>query len=525
MTKTHPILIEGEWTQDQAEDTIRPKNPATGQAIGDAYPISPLGTLKRMAIQADKAAETLNHIDPERIARFLDTHASLIDERRDAIADMAHEETGLARSPRLVETEMDRTVDQLRQAAQCVRSRTWMSATIDTKNNLRSMYEPLGGAALTIGPNNFPLAYNGIAGGDYAAAIAARNPVIAKAHPLHPGTTRLLASCAHDASIATDLPTGSVQMFYHCTPEHGLELIRMPKVSAVGFTGSQRAGLAMKEAADETGTPIYLELSSINPMFLLPGAVDERGDAIASMIADSMTAAAGQQCTAPGLIILRDDNAGDTLVSALRSKLEEITPQTMLSHDGAKSLHDAITKNMEHGATCLLGGDLIDSDAALHEHTLLQTEAAHFIDSHEDLQTEMFGAAALVVQCESDEQFVQVAKLLEGNLTGTIHHESSDRDLCATLARVLRNRVGRLIHNAVPTGVSVSPATVHGGPYPATGHPGFTAVGVPTSIHRFAARRCYDRVEPWALPPELRDENPTGSMLRYVNGVWTQENA
>lgn len=527
MSTTHPILIAGAWADDPSDETFSAKNPASGETLEGSYPVSSRQTLERMARYAGEAASKLNTLDPQRVAAFLDSHAALIDERRDAIAEMAHRETGLEKSPRLLESEMDRTIDQLRQAAGCVRSGEWVTARIDTEKNLRSMYEPLGGGVLTIGPNNFPLAYNAIAGGDFAAAIAARNPVIAKGHPLHPGTTRLLAECAHEAAKSTGMPDGTVQMFYHCTPEDGLSLIRMPEVSAFGFTGSQKAGLAMKEAADETGTPAYLELSSINPIFLLPGAMVQRGDAIAESIADSMLAASGQQCTSPGLIVLRGSEASEAMIARLKQNLSEAEPQVMLSHDGVDSLHEAVQYNLEQGAERLIGANPMPGNAARYEHTLLRVSASRFLENHQELQTEMFGVAALVVVCSNDDQLVEVARKLEGNLTGTIHHDGSDQDrtLHDQLVRVLRLRVGRLIHNGVPTGVSVNAATVHGGPYPATGHPGFTAVGMPTAIHRFAALRCYDRVDEWALPPELRDKNPTGTMLRYVDREWTTRDA
>lgn len=524
MSTTHPILVNGSWIDDpDHESTIRPKNPATGEEIGDVYPLSRSGTLKQIAEHAAQAAEKLNTINPETIASFLEKHADLIDTRRDEIADMAHTETGLDRSPRLAETEMDRTIDQLRQAAACVRSRDWMSARIDTEHNLRSMYEPLGGGVLTIGPNNFPLAYNGAAGGDFAAAIASRNPVIAKAHPLHPGTSRLLARCAHDAAVETGLPPGSIQFFYHCSNEDGLDLIRDANVSALGFTGSQGAGLAMKEAADETGTPVYLELSSINPIFVLPKALENRTDAIAEVIAESMLGGSGQQCTCPGLIVVRSGDDAERFIESLCEHLSSQEPQVMLSHDGRDGLHDGIVHNIKHGATCVIGGNVVDDPGAKHEHTILRVNADHFLSNADELQTEMFGVAALVVVCDDVEQFGRIAQMLDGQLTGTVHHDDADADELGALERTLRLRVGRLIHNAVPTGVHVSPATVHGGPFPATGHPGFTAVGVPTSIHRFCALRCYDRVEQGSLPVELRDQNPTGSMLRFIDGVWTKD--
>lgn len=525
MPATHAILIDGAWETDPSTSTFTPLNPSTGEPLPDVYPISSPQTLARMAEAGSRAAQGLNHADPAQVAMFLETHARLIDQRRDAIADIAHQETGLPRSPRLVEVEMDRTIDQLRQAAACTQDRSWVSARIDTRAGLRSMYEPLGGAALVIGPNNFPLAYNGMAGGDFAAAIAARNPVIAKAHPLHPGTSRLLARCAQDAATEAALPAGSVQMFYGCAPADGLALIRMPEITGVGFTGSRPAGLTLKEAADETGTPIYLELSSINPVFVLPHAARARGEAIAGMLADSMMAACGQQCTCPGLIVLDTSPESNEIVDRMAAIFDEHEPGVMLSRSGVEHLHRSVRETIGHGAAVLVGAKPIEGAPSRYRHTLLGTDAATFLANARGLQTEMFGTAALVVRCDEPQQFHDIARSLEGNLTGTIHHEPDDEPQRASLTRLLRPRVGRLISNGVPTGVRVSPATVHGGPFPATGHPGHTAVGMPTAIPRFAALRCYDHCDDAHLPVELADRNPTGSMMRQIDGVWTSSNA
>jgi alpha-ketoglutaric semialdehyde dehydrogenase len=503
MPKPHSILIGDDWCQETHTDSFAATNPTTGNAMDATYPISTRETLAKLARNGALAARLLNHCDPEQIASFLDVHAHEIDTRRQEIAEIAHAETGLARTPRLLHVEMDRTIDQLRQTAACVRDGEWTMPLIDTELDLRSMYEPLAGAVLTIGPNNFPLAYNAIAGGDFASAIAARNPVIAKAHPLHPGTSRLLAQCAHTASQHAQLPSGSIQMFYHCEPDDGLALVRMHEISAVGFTGSRSAGLALKKAADETGTPIYLELSSINPIFVLPHAAQDRSESIAKIIADSMLAASGQQCTSPGLIITPASSA--TLIDSLTAQLTQAEPQVMLSPSGVEGLHHSIQSNLDSNATLLCGGSPIDGPSAMHQHTLLHADAETFLANSNRLQTEMFGVAALIITYEHDQQMLGIANALEGNLTGTVHHEPEDHRLLDQLSILLRPRVGRLVHNAVPTGVSVNAATVHGGPFPATGHPGFTAVGMPTSIHRFAARRCYDRVAHHTLPPELQD--------------------
>jgi NADP-dependent aldehyde dehydrogenase len=202
--------------------------------------------------------------------------------------------------------ELPRATGQLRQAARAVRTRAWCQPVLDLELDIRSMFAPLEAPVFVLGPNNLPLAFNAVMGGDFAAAIAAQNPVIAKAHPSHPGTTRLLAEIALDALEAAGLPASSLQLVYDVDPELGLELVADARVGATAFTGSRRAGLLLKAAADRAGKPIYLELGSINPVFVLPGALRERGQEIAQELFTSCSLAAGQFCTNPGLCVLID---------------------------------------------------------------------------------------------------------------------------------------------------------------------------------------------------------------------------
>ena len=260
-------------------------------------------------------------------------------------------------------------------------------------------------------------------------------------------------------------------------------------------------------------------------MFLLPEALKQRGDDITAMIADSLLAASGQQCTCPGLIMVPAGDSSMQFIDGLKQRLSDAEPQVMLSAGGVEGLHESVQHVQKHGAELLMGGSPIDNAHAKYAHTLLRIDANKFLEQPSELQHEMFGVAALIVVCDDNDQFIDIARSLEGNLTGTIHSDQDNSDeqtLADRVAKLLRKRVGRLIHDAVPTGVSVNAATVHGGPFPATGHPGYTAVGMPTAIHRFAALRCYDRVNQRSLPPELRDKNPTDSTRRFIDGQWTQ---
>jgi NADP-dependent aldehyde dehydrogenase len=379
---------------------------------------------------------------------------------------------------------------------------------------------------VVFGPSNFPFAFNAVAGGDFAAAVAAGNPVLAKANPGHPGTSKLFAQCAAQALRASGLPLGTVQLLYDLAPELGLELVGHPLIAAVAFTGSKRAGLTLKAAADRAGKPIYLELSSINPLIVLPGALGERSSAIARELADSCALGAGQFCTKPGLTLLCAGERAERFFEELTVAFAETTPGTLLGPKAPEAIAHAVGELTRHGATIATGGHPLSGSRAAFESTLLRVSARSFLENPGALQTEAFGTVHLVVFAEDAAELLAVARTLEGGLTASIYTDSagSDDELYAGVEPVLRTKVGRLLNDKMPTGVAVTPAMNHGGPFPATGHPGFTAVGIPASLLRFAALHCYDGVRPERLPEELRDENPTGKMWRLIDGAWSQQN-
>lgn len=521
----HSLLIDGDWQPaENPVDTFQTENPATGETIPETYPVSGFGELEQMLHAGRKAAKTLRSVTPEARAEFLETFATKIEDRADDLVEWAHRETALATAPRLSELELPRTVDQLRQAADAVRDRSWCEATIDTDANIRSRFEPLGKPVVVMGPNNFPFAFNGVSGGDCAAAIAAGNPVIAKAHPSHPETSRLFAEAAHEALQSTDVPDALLQMFYHTENETGRRLVSHDLTGATAFTGSRKAGLALKEAADAAGNPIYLEMSSVNPVFMFDGALHERLDTLVDELTTSCGLGAGQFCTNPGLVILPASDVAVTFTDRLVESFEDADEGVLLTPNGPQQIASAIEEWQEHGAELLTGGNALDGPGYQFENTLLRVSGNDFLENPEALQTEAFGTASLLVFAEDVDQMEAIAEHLEGNLTGTIysHTEGDDEEAYAQIEPALRERVGRLLNDKMPTGVAVTPAMVHGGPYPSTGHPGFTAVGIPASLRRFAGKRCYDEVRPDRLPPELQDENPTGEMWRFVDREWTQ---
>jgi alpha-ketoglutaric semialdehyde dehydrogenase len=520
-----PVFISGVWRPARdARGSFHALDPSTGEEIPGDYPVSGSGDVEEAVRSGREAALTMMELPPDVFAAFLEDYASGIEERAAELAVMACRETGLALEARLLSSELPRTVFQLRQAAACARERSWCRATIDTRADIRSKLGPLGGPVAVFGPNNFPFAYNSAAGTDFAAAVAAGNPVIAKAHPLHPGTTRLLAEICADTLGHSGLPRAAVQLIYHLGPEEGFALVSHPLLGASSFTGSRPGGLALKAAADAAGKPIYIETSSVNPVFLLPGALRERGEAVAGELFGSCTLGSGQFCTQPGVIVVRDDEAGAAFFESLVEKFRASEPGQLLGKTVRDGMEAAIAAMTSAGAEVVAGGRRIEGPGFRFENTLLRVSADQFLRQPEPLQQEAFGAVSLCVLARSEEQFSAVAEKLEGNLTGSIYsaRDGADDALAARLGPLLRTKVGRLLNDKVPTGVTVTAAMVHGGPYPAAGHPGFTSVGYPAAMVRFAALHGYERVRPERLPPELRDKNPTGSMWRLIDGEWTR---
>jgi NADP-dependent aldehyde dehydrogenase len=517
-----PVLIAGKWREAKPSGSFRAENPATQTAIAEEYPISGWEDIDAALDAAARAAIALQGTSPEVIARFLEQYAANIERDREPLVEMAHLETALPAKPRLADVELPRTVSQLRSAARAAREQSWRLPTIDTQLNIRSCHAPIG-PVLVFGPNNFPFAFNSIAGGDFVAAIATGCPVVAKANTSHPGTTRLLAICAQQASEAAALPTGTIQLLYRTSHADGARAVADPRIGATGYTGSRQAGLLLKSAADAAGKPIYLELSSINPVLILPGAINTRGEALADEFTGSCLMGTGQFCTNPGLVILLAGPETDAFLKTLVERFQAAPVGTLLSRGVAKSLGASIDALQAAGAKVLTGGTSGGGRGYSFANTLLSISAAKFLSDPEKFQIEAFGNSSLLVIAESAAQTADLLASLEGNLTGCIYSDptGSDDELYAQFEPLLRQKVGRLLNDKMPTGVAVSPAMNHGGPYPSTGHPGFTAVGIPAALRRFTRLACYDNVRDDRLPEVLRNHNSPG-VWRFVDGLWTQ---
>ncbi|WP_437184877.1 aldehyde dehydrogenase (NADP(+)) [Planctomicrobium sp. SH668] len=517
------VYIGGEWKVSQGKKSFHATNPNTRQPLPQEFPTSPWEEIEEAIDAAADAYQIVRNWPGDRFAAFLEAFATAIEANAENLAQTAHLETALPYAPRLKDVELPRTINQLRLGAAAARDGSWTSPVIDVAAGLRTQLGSIG-PVVVFGPNNFPFAFNGISGGDFAAAVAAGNPVIAKGHPLHPETTRLLAVAAGEAALATGMPAGFVQMIYRTSHEDGAKLVSHPKIAASGYTGGRSTGLALKHAADLAGKPFYAELSSINPVYILPGVLEERFDAMVTDFVGSCLMGTGQFCTNPGLVILKKGDLTEKFIQAAARKFDEAPVGTLFSEGSQTHLQAAIIAIQQAGAHVTTSSLSIDSTRFCNANTLLRVSGEVFLENPESLQTEAFGNSSLIVVCKDDNEIVELARHFEGNLTGCIYSSTTgcDDELYSKIEPGLRQKVGRLINDKMPTGVAVSPAMNHGGPYPATSHSGFTAVGIPAAMRRFAMLQCYDNVRSHRLPAALRDQNPTGKLWRQINGNWTQ---
>ena len=519
------MLIAGQWRSASADaKTFQPSNPNTGDLLPDVYPVASSADIDALLDAGLSASREIAAGDPAKLGVFLDAYADAITAAAEELALLAHTETGLPVTPRLAVVEIPRTTGQLRQAAAAARAGDWRQPVIDTANNLRSQLEPLAKPALVIGPNNFPFAFNGIAGGDFAAAIASGHAVIAKAHPAHPGTSKRLAELALAAVTAAGLPAATVQLFYRSSHEDGHRMAGDPRLGSIGFTGSEGAGRKIKAAADAAGTPAYFELSSVNPVAFLPGALRERAEELATEFSGSCLLGVGQFCTNPGLLLAIAGGTTEIFLATAAANFCAAPSGVMLVPSLPRELDESVAALVSDGARLIGRGTAPKSPGFRAQPALLRVDGATFLGNPKAFQREMFGPGSLVVVAADADELAAVAEHLDSSLTASFYTatDGSDDALYDRLVSIIAPKAGRLLNDKMPTGVAVSPAMVHGGPFPAGGHPGFTAVGIPASLRRFGALRCYDAVRAERLPASLQDKNPTGQLWRCIDGNWTQ---
>jgi NADP-dependent aldehyde dehydrogenase len=345
--------------------------------------------------------------------------------------------------------------------------------------------------------------------------------VIAKAHPGHPSVSKLAAEEALQAARETGLPAATVQLLHGLENADGEKLVADPRVGATGFTGSEVAGKKLFAAASAAGKVIWVEMGSINPVVLLPGALAERGGEIAAELTLSVTGSAGQFCTKPGLVFFVGDAAGAEFAAAVAEKFAAHGPQVLLSEPGCRRLCGGIEGLVQAGAK-LLAGQAAAAGPTSHVPTLLEVAGRELVARPDSFVVEAFGNATLLVRCGSLAELVQAVACAHGSLGASLYAARDGRDdaAFAEIVPLLVARSGRVIENRMPTGLAVTPPMQHGGPWPSAAPPFFSAVGFPWSILRFARRICFDGWTESRLPEIVRDAAPAGNPWRYVDRAW-----
>lgn len=517
------VLIDGEWRPARQVSSFTTAAPRTGEVLS-TIAVSGAEDLEDALVAAVRAFRELREAQPDKIAGLLVTLAGLIEQNAESLTTVAADETGLGIEPRLNSVELPRTANQLRQAAAAARSRQWRRPQISPADGIAAWRTPLNGPVLVLGPNNFPLAFNPVAGGDFAAAIATHHPVVALSNPGHPRTTAHLADLGRQAAERVGLDRATVQLIHAVPQDAGLTLAGDSRLAAIAYTGSRRAGLALKSAADTAGVPMYAELSAVNPVVVLPEAAHERGRDIASQLATSIMGSAGQLCTKPGILIVPGD-VGDPVARGLARAIANSDPLVVLSQRIVIELADLSGRWTAAGARPLTDSEQPAAGSGNWVRPrLFEVTAEQFAEEPDLFGTEAFGPMALVVRWKDLDALLQVVGLLQPSLTGTLFTAASGRDeaMYATIQPMLAARVGRLLDNKVPTGVAVVPAMHHGGPFPSASHAGYTSVGIPESLIRFTGRQAFDNVPDAHLPAELQGSNPL-QLMREVDGVPTTE--
>jgi NADP-dependent aldehyde dehydrogenase len=505
--------------------TFNATDPSTGARLEPAFAEATSADVGAAVAQAEHAFRTYAQSPSEQRSKFLRAIADEIIALGAPLLERANAETGLPMAR--LEGERGRTVSQLRLFADHLDEGSWVEARIDTgdstrtplpKPDLRRMLVPLGPVAV-FGASNFPLAFS-VAGGDTVSALAAGCTVVFKAHPAHPGTSELVAGAIARAAASADVPAGVFSLLHGWSYEVGLSLVRHPRITAVGFTGSLRGGRAIFDAAAARPEPIpvYAEMGSINPVFLLPSAMADRPAMLAQGLAQAIAMGVGQFCTNPGVIVGVRGVVFDKLAADLAAQVEKLQPGVMLYGQLRESYTKAVERAGAKAEVLARGGS--GDDELRAQPALLRTDGAHFLADPE-LREEMFGPVSVVVAASDYMELERIAEGLEGQLTATIHGTAEELHSHAHLVEILTRKVGRLLFNGFPTGVEVGHAMQHGGPYPASTDSRTTSVGT-AAITRFARPVCYQNFPDASLPPALRSKNALG-IWRLVNGALSKE--
>lgn len=526
MLTGHHLIAGREVTADHSP--FQALNPATNQKLDTSFGEGTAELADEALQAADSAFDALRTAPAETRAALLDHLADEIMALGDALLERAHQETALPMA-RLT-GERGRAIGQCKMFAALLREGSWAQMSIDTplpervpapKPDVRRILQPIG-PVVVFGASNFPFAI-GVVGTDTVCALAAGCPVVVKAHPAHPGTCEMLSRAVFNSLRKTGLPDACFSMIHGRGYEIGIELVKHPLTEAVAFTGSLKGGRALMDVAAARPHPIpfYGEMGSINPVFILPGALKERAAKLAEAYVGSVTMGVGQFCTNPAMVLgLKGAELGE-FVTAAGHQAEKVSPQTML-HRGICETYEAGTAVWSTISGLKLAGQSTveaNSDATQAACRIFST-TLDVLEENEELRREVFGPCSIITECATLEDMLRFARSLEGQLTAAVHGTADDLRQYAALIRVLERKVGRIIFNGFGTGIEPCPSMHHGGPYPAASHSFFTSIGT-GSIYRFVRPVCYQGFPDDCLPSALQNANPASAM-RLVDGTLTR---
>ncbi len=519
--------IIGHELSAEGTDTFYAVNPSTSEEIKPGFRQASPAEVDSAVQKASAAFQEYRKKSGQEKAAFLEAIADEIVSLGDALIQRCMEETGLPEG-RLT-GERGRTVNQLKLFAQLLREGSWVDARIDTaqpdrtplpRADIRSMLIPLGPVGV-FGASNFPFAFS-VAGGDTASALAAGCTVVVKGHPAHPGTSEMVARAIQRAVEQCHMPEGTFSMVNGPSVDVGLAIVRHPLIKAIGFTGSFKGGKALYDEAAKRSEPIpvYAEMGSSNPVFVLPRALKQQKETIAKDLAASVNLGTGQFCTNPGLVFMQSSEDADAFKSLLAQNIQNSGAGLMLTPGIRENYRQGIERLSHTRDVDVLAKGKEETNACYGTSYLLHTSVQSFL--HDDtLQEEVFGPATLAVSAKHQDELLQAAHSLHGHLTVTVHGTEEDLQEHRELLTLLEQKAGRITLNGYPTGVEVCHAMVHGGPYPATTDSRTTSVGT-AAINRFARPVCYQSFPFALLPDALKDGNPL-NIWRLVNGNYQKE--
>jgi 2,5-dioxopentanoate dehydrogenase len=511
----------------KGSDSFRSMNPATGAALDHIFFKATESDVNAACEKAAVAFQAYRKKSGAEKARFLEAIADEIKALGNQLIEICCQETALPNAR--IEGERARTVNQLMMFASMLREGSWLDARIETADPVRTpvpkpdiRYFHIGlGPVVVFGASNFPLAFS-VAGGDTASALAAGCPVIVKAHSAHPATAELVAKAIIAAAKRTQMPDGVFSMLHGDGTRVGIQLVTNKHVKAVGLTGSFTAGKALFDAAvrrDEP-IPVYAEMGSTNPVFVLPEAMQIHKEKIAQGFAASVTLGVGQFCTNPGLLMYQNDKSAAEFIQYVKKEFESTSGGPMLTETIYRSYTTGTARHAAQQKIQMLANGK-KTEGRNCAHPVLFNTTAEGLEKHPELTEEIFGPTSTVVEMRSKAEMVSAAKRLSGHLTATVHGTDNDLASHQDLLDILQQKAGRLVINGFPTGVEVCHAMVHGGPYPSTTDGRSTSVGT-ASIFRFTRAVCFQNLPESLLPPELKNENPLG-IWRLINGIRTKD--